>query len=307
MRIVELSNHPGDMLNEASRRRQTADRRAHSRYEDALIRHQAQVQTARVKRDRARQHRQWWAWLRLALAVWTEKRRAPRPPARNTEPTDAEERIRAGIAGEQLVAAELGRALTDDWTLLHGYHNRRGEIDHLLLGPRGLFAIEVKNINATVHVHGDRWHADKYDNYGNLVEQRPITDRKGRSPSEQLNESATELERFLQQRGQRVTAQRIVVLTHRRSRLAPGSHPTVSVATSTVAVLSLLNESRQELDHKQLAELQRLIQRDHDFHEKSRRPRRLSRAPCPSVFVEGTIRTTASTGQTGQNRLRGEA
>ena len=197
MRIVELSNHPADMLNEASRRRQGADKRAHSRYEDALIQHQARVQTVRVKRDRARQHHQWWAWLRLAFAVWTEKRRAPRPPGRNTEPTDTEERIRAGIAGEQLVAAELGRTLTDDWTLLHGYRNRRGEIDHLLLGPRGLFAIEVKNINATVHVDGDRWHADKYDNYGNLVEQRQITDRKGRSPSEQLNESATELERFL--------------------------------------------------------------------------------------------------------------
>ena len=275
MRTVELSNHPGDMLNEASQRRQTADKREHSRYEDALIQHQARVQTVRVKRDRARQQHQWWAWLRLALEIWTEKRRAPRPPGRTTEPTDTEERIKAGIAGEQLVAAELGRALSDEWTLLRGYRNRRGEIDHLLLGPRGLFAIEVKNINATVHVDGDRWHADKYDNYGNLVEQRPIEDRKGRSPSEQLNESATELERFLRQRGQHATVQRVVVLTHRRSRLAPGSHPTVSVATSTASVLSLLNESRQELDHKQRSELQRLIQRDHEFHEKTqRRPSR---------------------------------
>jgi len=281
MRIVELSNHPADMLNEASRRRQTADKRSHSRYEDSLIQHQARVQTVRVKRDRARQHRQWWAWLRLVFAVWTEKRRAPRPPGRNTEPTDTEERIRAGIAGEQLVAAELGRTLADDWTLLHGYRNRRGEIDHLLIGPRGLFAIEVKNLNATVHVDGDRWNADKYDNYGNLVEQRPITDRKGRSPSEQLNESATELERFLQQRGQQVSAQRIVVLTHRRSRLAPGSHPTVSVATSTASVLTLLNESRQTLDQKQRAELQRLIQRDHDFHEKTRRPGRRTGPSSP--------------------------
>jgi hypothetical protein len=108
----------------------------------------------------------------------------------------------AGIAGEQLVATELGRALDDDWTLLRGYRNRRGEIDQLLLGPRGLFAIEVKNLNATVHVDGDRWRADKYDNYGNLVEQRPIADRMGRSPSVQLNEPADDLERFLAERGQ---------------------------------------------------------------------------------------------------------
>jgi hypothetical protein len=98
-------------------------------------------------------------------------------------PTDTEEILKAGIAGEELVAVELGRALDDNWTLLRGYRNRRGEIDHLLLGPQGLFAIEVKNLNATVHIDGDRWQADKYDNYGNLVEQRPIADRKGRSPT----------------------------------------------------------------------------------------------------------------------------
>ncbi len=282
MRVVELSNHPGDMLNDAALRRQAAGQRARSAYEDALIQHQARVQTARVKRDRARNHRQWRAWLRLALAVWTEKRRKPRPPSPSTELTDAEERIRAGIAGEQLVAAELGRALTDDWTLLHGYRNRRGEIDHLLLGPKGLFAIEVKNLNATVHIAGDRWSADKYDNYGHLVEQYPITDRKGRSPSEQLNESADELERFLRERGQQVTAHRVVVLTHRRSRLAPASRPTVNVGTSPGYVLTLLDDSPHELDERQRAELQRLIERDHDFHERTRRrpgPGRPRRAP----------------------------
>ena len=282
MRVVELSNHPGDMLNDAALRRQAADRRARSRYEDALIQHQARVQTVRIKRDRARKRHQWWTWLRLAVGVWAEKRRAPRTPGPSTEPTDAEEKIRAGIAGEQLVAAELARALTDDWTLLRGYRNRRGEIDHLLLGPKGLFAIEVKNLNATVHIAGDHWRADKYDNYGNLVEQRQIADKKGRSPSEQLNESADELERFLRERGQHVTAQRVVVLTHRRSRLAPASSPTVNVGTSTGYVLALLDDSPHELGERQRAELQRLIQRDHDFYERTRRrpgPARPRRAP----------------------------
>jgi len=195
MRVIELSNHPGDMLNDVTRRRQATQKRAQARYEDALIQHQARVQTIRVKRDRARQHHRWWTWLRLVFAVWAEQRRAPRPTVPDAGDADTEEKIRAGIAGEQLVAAELGRALADDWTLLRGYRNRRGEIDHLLVGPGGLFAIEVKNINATVYVDGDRWRADKYDNYGNLVEQRPIADRRGRSPSEQLNEPAGELER----------------------------------------------------------------------------------------------------------------
>jgi len=271
MRVIELSNHPGDMLNDVTRRRQATQKRAQARYEDALIQHQARVQTIRVKRDRARRHHRWWTWLRLVFAVWAEQRRAPRPTVPDVGDADTEEKIRAGIAGEQLVAAELGRALADDWTLLRGYRNRRGEIDHLLVGPGGLFAIEVKNINATVYVDGDRWRADKYDNYGNLVEQRPIADRRGRSPSEQLNEPAAELERFLRERGQRVTVQRVVILTHRRSRLGPSHHLTVRVGTSTGDVLSLVHDSADQLGERQRAEVQRLIRRDHDFYARRRR------------------------------------
>lgn len=66
--------------------------------------------------------------------------------------------------------------------------------DDVLLGPRGLFAIEVKHLNGTVHVNGDDWRSDKYDQYGNLVGQgRRIADARGRSPSAQLNEPASEL------------------------------------------------------------------------------------------------------------------
>ena len=271
MRVIELSNHPGDMLHDVSLRRQATHRRAQARYEDALIQHQARVQTIRVQRDRARHHHRWWTWLRLVINVWTEQRRPPHPQSPSTDDTDTEEKIRAGIAGEQLVATELGRALDDDWTLLRGYRNRRGEIDHLLLGPAGLFAVEVKNINATIYIDGDRWRADKYDNYGNLVEQRPIEDRKGRSPSEQLNEPAGELERFLHERGQRVTVQRVVILTHRRSRVGPRRHPTVHVGTSTSYVLTLVDDSKQQLDERQRADVQRLIRRDHEFNERRRR------------------------------------
>src|SRR3984957_10095114 len=239
MRVIELSNHPGDMLHDVSLRRQATQRRAQARHEDALIQHQARVQTIRVRRDRARHNHRWWTWLRLVLAVWTEQRRTPRKASPGTDDTDTEEKIRAGIAGEQLVATELGRALDDDWTLLSGYRNRRGEIDPLLLGPRGLFAVEVKNINATVHIDGDRWRADKYDRYGNLVEQRLIEDRKGRSPSRQLTEPAAELESFLHRRGQQVQVQRVVLLLHERSKLGVVRNPTVQAGTSVDYLLSL--------------------------------------------------------------------
>jgi hypothetical protein len=177
----------------------------------------------------------------------------------------------AGIAGEDLVATELGRALDDDWTLLRGYCNRRGEIDQLLLGPRGLFAIEVKNLNATVDVDGDRWRADKYDNYGNLVEQRPIADRMGRSPSVQLNEPADDLGRFLAERGQPAELQRVVVLAHRRSGLGRVRNPTVLALASPADLLTLIGNSASRLDRGQRAAIGALIRRDHEFHGGRRR------------------------------------
>jgi len=283
MHVVELSNHPGDMLDHAARRRVAAEQRVLAVHEDELVRYHARVRAIEVKRDRARARHSWWAWLRLSVAAWKEKRTLPRSPVSSTGHagegrTDLEEKIRAGIEGEQLVATELGRALDDDWTLLRGYVNRRGEIDQLLVGPRGLFAIEVKNLNATVHVDGDRWRADKYDNYGNLVEQRPIVDRMGRSPSMQLNEPADELERFLRERGQPVPVRRAVVLAHRRSELGTVRHPTVRVGVSAAYVLALIGDAAGgQLDRAQRAEVQRLIRHDHDFHAKRRRTR--SRLP----------------------------
>jgi hypothetical protein len=143
MQVIELSNHPGDMLTDVSRRRQAAGQRAQARYDDALVQHQARVQTIRVQRDRARRSHRWWTWLRLVFAVWAEQRRMP--------------------------------------------------------------------------------------------------------------------------------VQRVVVLTHRRSRLGSGHRPTVHVGTSTGYVLSLVRDSAGELSDRQRAEVQRLIRRDHEFHERRRR------------------------------------
>ena len=46
-----------------------------------------------------------------------------------------------------------------------------------------------------------------------------MTDARGRSPSEQLNQLASELAGFLDRFGHPVTISRVVVLTHPRARL----------------------------------------------------------------------------------------
>ncbi len=278
MRIVELSDHPGDMLRELDQRGRAAAQRAQLRSDDALARHRERVDRARRVRDAARAQRRWWAWLRAALAVRREQRQAPAAGQAVRPARDQAAILTAGVQGEQLAADGLSRALGEEWLLLRGYRNRRGEIDQLLLGPRGLFAIEVKHRNATVSCAGDQWWFEKFDQYGNRVDQGSLTDQRGRSPSRQLNEPASQLEEFLRSRGRPVAAQRVVLLTHPRSRLGNCRNPTVHIATSVDHVIGLLKASTATLTAGELAQLEQLIIRDHRHHNQRRRPDRPGRA-----------------------------
>ena len=271
MRVIELSDHPARMLRDIHKQRLMDERRAGAEYAGARAQHQSLLDEARAERDEAFARHRWWKWIRAVFAVWTRQRRTPRRPAVVSGPTDREESIAAGIAGEQRVAVELGQVLGDEWVLFHGYRNRRGEIDHLLLGPRGLFAIEVKYRNATVYIDGDEWRYDKFDQWGNLVEQGSIEDRTGRSPSVQLNEPASELERFLHTRGQPVSITRVVILNHQRSKIGRYRDLTVRVGTSTDYIVALVNDSRAELPDSRRTQLVQLIERDHRYHADRRR------------------------------------
>ena len=258
------------MLQDASERRLAAGERAQAQFEGALAQHHLRVEEARKARDQARAQHRWWAWLRCVVALRRERRGVPGPLAVAEAASDREKILKAGIRGEDMVAAGLGGVLGDDWTLFRGYRNRRGEIDHVLLGPQGLVAIEGKHRNATVYCDGDDWRFVKYDRYGNAVERGPIADRRGRSPSVQLNEPASLLEGFLRSRGHPVSIQRVVLLTHPRSKVGNCSNLTVHVATSTDYVIGLLKGPPMEADR--LVQLDRLIMRDHRFHEARRSP-----------------------------------
>ena len=123
-------------------------------------------------------------------------------------------------------------------------------------------------MDTTVHVDGDSWWCDKYDRYGNLVEEGlPFTDRSGRSPSREVNEPADDLERFLQNRRQPVSVRRAVILVHQRSELGTIRNLTVDVATSMDWVIDAVRQSKPGLEAGRLAELERLITQDHRYHQ----------------------------------------
>jgi hypothetical protein len=52
--------------------------------------------------------------------------------------------IKAGIEGELATAQLLSPLLSEGWRLFHDIPHARGNIDHVLVGPNGIFAIESK-------------------------------------------------------------------------------------------------------------------------------------------------------------------
>jgi hypothetical protein len=141
---------------------------------------------------------------------------------------EEEEKWNSGSEGERRVADYLAAHLSDDWTMVFGYYNAKGEIDQLLVGPRGIFAIEIKNVNGVVHCDGDQWWRDKYDNYGNLLEiNLPMADKGGRGPSRQLNEPTNLLQSHINKKLSIGRIQRAVILSHNKSR--PGALANITV------------------------------------------------------------------------------
>lgn len=272
MRTVLLSNHPeAEYLREREksvREREKQEAERSRRYEEE----KRQVEDARAKGLL-------WKWLvassRLRFAKWGESlARALWPEPRTPRPTRKEAQLEAGIQGEREVASFLADSLGDEWTLIRGYRNRRGEIDQLLLGPVGIVAIEVKNWNATVRIRGDRWMFEKYDNHRNRVKgPTPMKDGGGRPPSLELNEPADALQEFLARFGQPTPIARVVLFTHKNARLASMEDLTVGVANYTGYVLELIDELEPVLGPTRRAKVEALVIRDHGFHEK-RRPRR---------------------------------
>jgi hypothetical protein len=115
--------------------------------------------------------------------------------------------------------------------------------------------------------------ATKYDRYGNQVDDTAaMTDRRGRSPSEQVNEPASILQDFLRRHGHPVTITAIVALTHPRARLGNCTSPTVHITTSIRQITGLLNSSPAALTPAQCTDLEQLITRDHRSRPRRRSP-----------------------------------
>jgi hypothetical protein len=85
-------------------------------------------------------------------------------------------RYMGGSEGEKRVTRVLRESLNDDYFLIDDlqlFDGRKGNIDHVVVGPNGVFVIETKNLRGKVFASEDYWQGTK-----------------GKSPSKQVRDNA---------------------------------------------------------------------------------------------------------------------
>ena len=228
MKRIVLSDHAADQaksLEDGRKRNYLADL---ARYQAATSAREQRISTQRARLSDAWRRGEWWKAIKGFFGVLREKGRPVASLPVLVQASRDEIRWVAGSEGEARVAERLAARLDDTWTLVTGYRGSKGEIDGVLVGPKAVIALETKFTNGTVHVDGDDWVRDKFDSYGNLVEQRlPMRDRGGRSPSQQINATADELLGYLGRRFGVKEVCRVVVLSHDKAELGRVRSPTV--------------------------------------------------------------------------------
>lgn len=285
LKTVILSDFAGAKLEEARAARMAPYKARLAAYEAARAAKHRRVQAARL---RLSETLAWTAWRDYLSAITARLPRIPIPQ----EPDLAEKKWQAGYEGERAVDDFLKQHLGADWTLIAGYKNRKGEIDRILVGPKGVYAIEIKHLGGTIYCDRDNWWRDRHGRGCRVVEEGvTIADNGGRGPSRQLNEPARMLQHFLSRKGANVRIRRGIIFSHDRAFLGKLDEPTVHF----VATLEWLNLEtlfagvERELAPEACAATVSLIRRDHQHYaapkKRSHKPHELkanlASAPSP--------------------------
>ncbi|MDD3595899.1 nuclease-related domain-containing protein [Sulfuricurvum sp.] len=275
MKKIVLSDHTTSQLTVAQNERQRHYHVKLFAYNEAIIQHDTRKAQARSELINAWNQRKLGKILRAIFISVMRAYVTPKPPRPIMQGAGDQEKIwNAGNEGEKKVETFLAKSLDDQWTLINGYKNGKGEIDQILVGPRGIFAIEIKYTNGTIYCDGDRWWRDKYDQYNNLVEtNKLIADKRGRSPSRQVNDSSDMLQTFLQKRYPSVRVYRSIIWAHERSVLGGINNLNVDY-TAIVHDWNLdrfLGSSTYQLSQEEQHKIIESIQRDHTYYNQPRK------------------------------------
>lgn len=268
-----LSDHVGDQ-------RRNADQ-ALAELGDAYYRRQVEGQRALDRWEAARASKSLWKRLRgietpEEAAAWGGTRDALShlDSAKATfEAAKVEhQKLITGERGEQVLLDHLADR-PHQWIVFNGYRNRRGEIDHLVLGPMGLWAIEVKNRRVLLEVSGQNWVAHKLDRAGKIVGEEPAADRggQGRNWGRQVAEPAELLTDHLADKGHLIPVRTAVLLVKPGATVRRSTDPGIDLVTADLSELDrAMKMLSHRLDEVTVAALAELIESHHQANAAHR-------------------------------------
>ncbi|MCL1976868.1 MAG: NERD domain-containing protein [Candidatus Bathyarchaeota archaeon] len=141
---------------------------------------------------------------------------------------------KGGRRGERAVVNELAGSLNDEYCLINGAYLKGGggDIDHIVLGPNGVYVLETKNWSGKTVCNGDQW-------------QRPGKKVVG-NPSLQVKYNVQKVKRLIGMspvfRGCEVWVEGLIVFTN--------TYADLSINNSTVTVLRLQQLSKYIKSHE---------------------------------------------------------
>jgi hypothetical protein len=127
---------------------------------------------------------------------------------------------KSGSRGEKAVITMLSKSLSDDYYLINEVKlpNSGGDIDHIVMGPSGVFVLETKNWSGKIFANGDQW-------------RRPGRKATG-SPSLQVKRNTQKVRQLIENVSAlwsiRVWVESVIVFTNQNANFSI-NNPTVTI------------------------------------------------------------------------------
>jgi hypothetical protein len=158
-----------------------------------------------------------------------------------------------GLQGEKTVVKQLSKSLSDDYYLLNDIYlpNGGGDIDHIVLGPNGVFVLETKNWSGKIICNGDEW-------------QRPGKHDMG-SPSRQAKRNTAKIMHLIEGvpelRSLSIWVEGIVVFTNSNVKLNL-TNPTVPILKLPQLISHITaHKAINRLNQQQIEQIAKEIQK----------------------------------------------
>ena len=170
--------------------------------------------------------------------------------------------LASGIEGERIAANILSR-LSDEYVVYQdvviSYGGGSSEIDNIVVGPSGVFAVETKNHNGNIvgNYEEHTWEQEKIGRGGSLYSEEL------HSPVKQIGTHIYRLANYLRDNGVQIYVEGAVLFTNAECSVrvyGNGEIPVFSVAQNEAdSLLKFILNGRAHLDGRAISQICRLL------------------------------------------------